>query len=212
MCRILYVRSETRFAVSDHLRPFARLSRDSREFQGHGWGCAVLREGAWSLYRNLSPIWDDDVTRFGETTALVAHARSAFENRGIELANNMPFVDDRYAFSFNGELRGVRLDVPGRIGAEKVFNFIKRFDRGDMLAAMRRAVPIIARRTRHLRAMNFVIADTERGWVSTTFTQEPEYFTLHRKRAGNLVAVCSEPYPGEAGWEPIAEGTIEEIQ
>ena len=90
---------------------------------------------------------------FDRTTLLVAHARSAFRDEGIVVDNNMPFYDGERVFIFNGELRGVRLRETGRIGAEKVFNFIRLFDRGDPLAAVRRALPIIERRTRYVRAM-----------------------------------------------------------
>ena len=41
-------------------------------------------------------------------------------------------------FVFNGELRGVRVKADGRIGAEKIFNYVKRFDRGDLGAALER--------------------------------------------------------------------------
>ena len=31
-------------------------------------------------------------SRFGRTTLLLAHARSAFRNEALDVANNMPFV------------------------------------------------------------------------------------------------------------------------
>ena len=45
MCRILYARADAPFPIADLLRPFAELSRDSREYQGHGWGCAWRENG-----------------------------------------------------------------------------------------------------------------------------------------------------------------------
>ena len=78
----------------------------------------------WERYRTTTPVWEDDLTRFGAQHQFVAHARSAFRNEGIEEANNMPFVDAERAFVFNGELRGVRSTEPGRIGAEKLFNLL----------------------------------------------------------------------------------------
>ena len=205
---MLYVRAEADFAIADHLDPFAELCRDSKEYQGHGWGCALLAGGEWRLYHDLRPVWEDDRRRFGETTCLVAHARSAFENRDIRIENNMPFHDGRFVFAFNGELRGVRIREQGRTGAEKVFRFVKRFDRGDMLAALRRALPIIERRTKRLRALNLLIEDRERTWLATRFSEDPDYFTVHEKRTGGTLAVCSQPYPGERDWQPVPEGTI----
>ena len=132
MCRLLCVHSQRPFAIEPHLDMFATIARDSPEYQGHGWGCAWLAGGKWRLYRDIRPVWDDQRDRFGETTLLLAHARSAFRDEGIRVENNMPFDDGRHVFIFNGELRGVRIREHGRIGAEKVFNYVKRFDRGDM--------------------------------------------------------------------------------
>ena len=137
----------------------------ARSTRAHGWGCAYIADGAWKVYHDIKPIWEDDLSQFGATTLLLGHARSAFRDENIVVENNMPFHDDRYVFAFNGELRGVRISAEGRIGAEKVFNFVKRFDKGDMAAAMRKGMDIIVRRTRYVRAMNMIIADRENVYV-----------------------------------------------
>ena len=110
MCRLLAVRAGSPFAITPHLEKFASISRHSKEYQGHGWGCAYQdMEGAWQIYKNINPIWEDDLSVFPDTRLLVAHARSAFEDRDIVIENNMPFFDGRTVFVFNGELRGVRI-------------------------------------------------------------------------------------------------------
>ena len=119
----------------------------------------------------------------------------------------MPFYDKKYVFIFNGELRGVKIKEEGRIGAEKIFNFIKRFDKGDMEAAVRKAVPLIRKRTREIKALNFIIADKKNVFLNTYFTEREEYFTMHFKDDGKLLQICSDPYPGEV-WEKIENGTI----
>ena len=43
MCRLLCVHSARPFEIAPHLAAFASLSRDSREYQGHGWGLRVAR-------------------------------------------------------------------------------------------------------------------------------------------------------------------------
>ena len=131
MCRLLCVRRKNGFAMRPHLEALAAIARNCQEYQGHGWGCAWLDDTTWRLHHNIRPIWEDDLARFGQTTLMLAHARSAFRDEGIAVENNMPFFDGERVFIFNGELRGVRLKATGRIGAEKVFNFITRFDRGD---------------------------------------------------------------------------------
>jgi predicted glutamine amidotransferase len=203
MCRLLYIRSQQPFPIHSHLKVFAAIARNSIEYQGHGWGLAYLQDGEWKHYRNLKPVWEDKLDPFGDTRLMLVHARSAFQDRDITIENNMPFYDQRYVFIFNGELQGVRIQAPGRIGAEKVFNFIKRFDHGDMEQAITKAREIIEKRSKYIKAMNIIIADKEAVYVSTQYNENREYFTMHYKEsAGNLV-ICSEKYPGEEHWQAL---------
>ena len=211
MCRLLFVRSPEPFDTASYLEPFARICKNSKEYQGHGWGCAWPEGGGWKNYRNVRPIWEDDLGPFPDTRMLLAHARSAFRNEGIAVENNMPFTDGKTVFLFNGELAGVRLRAEGRIGAEKVYNVIRRLDRGDTLSALRQAVRLIERRTRYVKAMNIILSDGEYAWASSLFSEDPDYFTLHRKETGGIRIICSEPFPGETGWEPVPNRFIGEI-
>jgi glutamine amidotransferase len=208
MCRLLAVASADPFAIAPYLDIFAGIAERSEEYQGHGWGCAWRLEGAWRTYHNIAPVWEDRSRDLGETTLLLAHARSAFRDEGIRVENNMPFVDGERAFIFNGELRGVRIKEQGRIGAEKIFNYIQRLDAGDLLAALTRAAAIIERRTRYLTAMNLVLAERDRVLLCTRYNERPRYFQMHRRLAAHRQIVCSEPFPDEPGWEPIANGTV----
>jgi len=206
MCRLLAVQSRTAFDPAPHLRAFAEVARTSREFQGHGWGCAALGDdGGWRIYRDIRPVWEDDVERFAPTRLLLAHARSAFRDEGIAVENNMPFSDGRSVFIFNGELRGVRIREEGRIGAEKIYNFLRRVD-DDAERNLRRGTDLIARRTRYVRAMNIVLSDGRRTAIHSRFSEDEEYFTLHRADAAHCAIVCSAPYDCSGDWRPIANG------
>jgi glutamine amidotransferase len=203
MCRLLAVRSQDAFSPAPYLEKFAFIAKNSKEFQGHGWGCAWLDPaGQWQIYRNIRPVWVDDFSPFPATTLLVAHARSAFEDKDIVVENNMPFSDGRAVFIFNGELRGVKIKEEGRIGAEKIFNFIRRFDSGDPLAALKKATGIIRNRTRHIRGMNIIMVKDRKIYLSTYFQGDPDYFTMHCKENGPLI-LCSDPFPSEHGWRDI---------
>jgi predicted glutamine amidotransferase len=208
MCRLLLVKAQTEFDIDEHLRGLAIISKQSKEYQGHGWGCAYLENGRWKLYRNIKPVWEDDLSRFGKTTLLVGHARSAFKDEGIAVENNMPFYDDPYVFIFNGELRGVRISELGRIGAEKIFNFIKRFNHGDMLAAITTGTEIIEKQSRYVRAMNIVIADKTRAYVASLFNEDPKYFTLHYSQTPEALLIASDPLPGARKWQKIDQRTV----
>lgn len=208
MCRLLYVRARSPVAIQDHLETFADISRNSPEYQGHGWGCAWVRDEKWHFHHDIRPIWENELTGFGGTTLLLAHARSAFRDEGICVENNMPFFDGKYVFIFNGELQGVRIREHGRIGAEKIFNYVKRFDKDDMLASIERGVDVIGKRTRYVRAMNFIMANTDSSYMTTIFGENPEYFQLHRRREANIDLVCSVAYPHENNWRAIDNNTI----
>lgn len=220
MCRILCVRSDERFDMEPHLAAFAQLARESPEYQGDGWGCAWIDADGWRVYRDISPVWEDAAAPAGRTTLLLAHARSAYRGEGIRVENNMPFFDGERAFIFNGELHGVRIKERGRIGAEKVFNFIKRFGDGDMGLALERGLDAIEKRTRYVRAMNLIVADAARRvHFATRFSEDPDYFRMHASRRDGARILCSAPYPEShpasrpasdrrRTWTPVANGTI----
>ena len=209
MCRLLCIRGQGAFDIKPHLEQFSAIARNSREFQGHGWGCSWLTESGFEHYHNINPIWEDPTRDFGATRLFLAHARSAFQDEGIKVENNMPFADDEHVFIFNGELRGVRIKEQGRIGAEKIFNYIKRFDKGDTLHALKRALGIIEKRTRHIRALNLIMASRHCVFAASNFHEQPEYFQMHTVRRAGLAIICSEAYPGEHSWQPFENHTVQ---
>ncbi len=208
MCRLLFVKTEQEFDIRPHLRSFARVAQASKEYQGHGWGCAYLQNGEWTLYRNIKPIWQDDLTQFPPTTRLLAHVRSAFENKGIAIENNMPFYGKGYVFAFNGELRGVRIKQEGKTGAEKIFNLLLRLPRRQMSETLATAIRILKKQTHFVRASNIIVADKEGACVASLFNEDPEYFTLHYKQSANESVLCSAPYPGETGWHKLRNDSL----
>jgi len=211
MCRLLYIRSRSSFQIHEHLKKFAYICKNSEEYQGHGWGCSYLVKGKWKHYKNISPIWEDDLSQFSETNLLLAHARSAFQDKDIIVENNMPFIKDDIVFIFNGELQGVKIKEEGRIGAEKIFNFIMRFYKGNIKEALERGTKIVENHSRHIRAMNIIIADKKKACLSSLFNQDFDYFTLFSKKLDDGIIVCSDPYPGEENWIPYKNRTIEEL-
>jgi len=203
MCRLLFVKSKTEFNISNHLKIFSEICKNSKEYQGHGWGCSYLVNDNWVHYKNIKPIWEDETSHFPSTNRLIVHARSAFQDKDIEVENNMPFYDDKYIFIFNGEVNGVKIKADGRIGAEKIFNFIKRFDNGNMFNAIKKGIEIIIKRSDYVRAMNIIIADKKKVYVSSTYNEDPDYFGMHYKKTDDEIIICSEVYPEESGWKSI---------
>ena len=211
MCRILYLKSQFPVVVQDHLERFAEIARTSREYQGDGWGIALRREDKWQIHKSVDPVWQDDLSRFGRSDYFLIHARSAFKDSPVIIENNMPFNNNGLVFIFNGELQGVRLDMPGSTGAEKIFNFLQRLYRQDLLSALTRTMDILQKRSQYIRAANLIVAGENSACLASLFNQEPEYFTLHRKKTESTDIICSMPYHGETGWRPVANQTIESI-
>ena len=224
MCRLLALYSPTPIAVRPALVAFAAISKASTEFQGHGWGFALRDDAApdpasrWVVHREITPVWESTLIPATDLcgTLLLAHARSAFRDEGIAIENNMPFVEDGTVFIFNGELHGVRLREEGRIGAEKIFHFLRRFESAGVAGAVERGEPIIAKQSRYVRAMNLMLSDGRELAVSSRFGEAPEYFTMHRRgfaeRPGDGgFVICSDPWPGSGPWEPIPSGSIERL-
>lgn len=212
MCRLLYVNNKSEFSIEYYLNKFAEISKKSREFQGHGWGCAFIQNGKWNYYKNVNPIWEDDFSGFGNSNRLIAHARSAFKDEGIVIENNMPFFDDNYIFIFNGELRGVKIKEEGRIGAEKIFNYIKRFDANGIGDAINKGTEIIKKRSAYVRAMNLIIADNNAAYIYSHFNEDSDYFTMHFKKSDAEIIVCSDPFYGESNWQQIKNNSLLEIK
>ena len=211
MCRLLLLHNPAGMDPNPALEKFRQLSRNSREYQGHGWGCGWLDStGSWIFHHDIRPVWEDERRDYPQTTLFLGHARSAFRDEGIAIENNMPFTDNRSVFIFNGELHGVKVKSEGRIGAEKIFNYIRRFDRGDMAEAVRRAAGIIEKRTRYVRAMNFMLATNDAVHVYSSFNEDPGYFQMRTKRIGDTLALCSESFPGDgpSDWSAIENHTL----
>ncbi len=203
MCRFLVLRSAKGFDPAPLVASFRERCRRSSEFQGHGWGMALRTSGRWERYRSLTPIWEDPRTLPGSVDFLLVHARSAFRNEGIDAENNMPFYRGEVSFVFNGELRGVRLNAPGRIGAEKLFQLILDRKRDDFREALTATDRLVRSRSRYVRAMNVALADGTAIYAHCRFAERPDYFTLHY-REGELQGVSSEPL--DDGFRPMQNG------
>ncbi len=211
MCRLLCVRSSGAIDPQFHLSKFAHTAQFSPEDQSHGWGCAWMLGNQWNFYHNLKPVWEDTFDHVPQTNFLLAHARSAYRNEGIAVENNMPFTDGSKVFIFNGELQGVRIREKGRIGAEKVFNFVKRYDDGDTLSAIRTGVRILKQKSNYVRAMNFIIAQHDRAWLNSEYSENSDYFQMHEKFAGDVHIISSSPYENEFDWIGISNHVAREI-
>jgi len=212
MCRLLAIRSREPFSMREHLEQFQEIARTSPQYQGHGWGCAWKEGDEWRLYRSIRPVWEDDLERFGATSFMLAHARSAFRDENIHVDYNMPFLAEPLVFLFNGELHGVRIQAEGINGAAKIFSVIRRFENGSWQNALQKGSDLIAERSRYVKAMNIVMADERRLYIRSIYSEQEDYFALRVKRTAAMDRVCSQEYPDEArGWKILPSGACLEV-
>jgi glutamine amidotransferase len=197
MCRFLVLRSSREFDPAPILTAFKERCRRSPEYQGHGFGVAFRSSGRWERRRSLTPIWEDSAPLPAGVDALMVHARSAFRDQGIDVENNMPFYSDDLGFVFNGEIRGVRLRLPGRIVAEKLFHLILELRRNGLSNAIGDADRLVRSRSRYVRAMNVALTGFNGDpavYAHCRFSERPDYFTLYCRegREGEPRGVSSE--------------------
>ncbi|MFV2016445.1 MAG: class II glutamine amidotransferase, partial [Candidatus Heimdallarchaeota archaeon] len=195
------------------LSGFAISCRESTEYHGHGWGIMMLTEGGWQTYKSINPIWKDDMKKIESFKLALVHARSAFRDEGIKIENNMPFEKNDWIFIFNGELRNVRIREQGRIGAEKLFNFILKFNKYGIKRAIETGNSIITKRSDSIRGMNYIIhhKETNTSYVNSYYEKnEAEYFSLNRAETDGTLLVSSEQF-GNHNWTVLQNHNLEVI-
>ncbi len=209
MCRIMLI-NDTRIRFHDErFRQFADICRHSPQYQGHGWGACWWEGNRWREHHSLTPIWDEREMNLPATGRLLIHARSAFEDRDIVLENNMPFLDEKVGFAFNGELHGVRLRMAGRTGARRILNLIQSLGPAASLETSTRARSILVKRTRLILGMNWIVAGLKGAVISSHFGEREDYYTMHMLRAATETVICSAPLNQNQGWLPMAGGILE---
>ena len=118
----------------------------------------------------------------------------------------------RAYFIFNGELQGVKVTSPGRIGAEKIFNYIKRLHKGNLQVTISKALEILEKRSKYIRAMNLMMVSTatKQAHVLSYYNESPDYFTLFEHHDSDTSIISSVPLTSEKNWQAIPNRSIRE--
>ena len=56
--------------------------------------------------------------------------------------------------------------------------------------------------------MNVILASAGRVHVVCRFAEDPGYFQMWERETDGTRIVCSDPYPGAAGWSRIGNGAV----
>jgi len=190
--------------VNALMRDFAEMCRDSKNYQGDGWGVLYKGGEELHLHRSLNPIWEDEF-ELPETEFALVHARFAHGDwtKG-DINNNQPFCAQDSVFVFNGNLKRVDIDVPGKIGAEKVMNLVLQKGIAEAVAEMCDKAALV-------KAINFLLIQGETCHVNCYYTIDPEYFDLRISEGDDEIMIVSYDLPGR-NFERIKSGEIREIK
>ena len=202
MCRFLLVKFDHSSEPQTLLSKFATMSQKSKaldgDWQGDGWGVAWLNEeNMWQVKKSLSPVWEDTSVfpTIPSTRILVAHARSAsFPHHKGVIEFNQPYISGKYAFVFNGLLRGVSLqNIPGKIGAEKIWSLLQQeLKESAPQEALEKVKKLLIENSKEIVALNMGLATPEGIYSLNHFTKHPEYYSLHQWNEDSTKIICSE--------------------
>ena len=203
MCRFLLIKSENQVDPQKYLQAFSDMAEKSKAFdgdwQGDGWGVSWLDENdKWQIYRSLKPVWQD-TEKFKEipfSRIIAVHARSASfpEHKNI-IQYNQPYISGQYSFVFNGLLKGVKLssDLPGTIGAEKIWSLLQTFlKRYDPQTSLEKVKHVLIKNAREIQALNIGLSDGQSIYSLNYFTKHPHYYQLYLSSSNNVSLICSE--------------------
>lgn len=204
MCRFLLITSKKPLQPAVFLQSFAQMAQNSHaldgDWQGDGWGLCYRINTDWNRYTSLSPVWTDTkiFSSFPAAQLFLAHARSAsFPKDKGQIEYNQPYTQGKYAFVFNGLLKGVAFPtpLPGQIGAQKIWSLFLQQQKTSPISALERTVSLLRQHTKRIQALNIGISDGTRISVYSQYAAHPEYYGLHVANTPEYSAVCSEPLP-----------------
>lgn len=202
MCRFLLTTSKKPIKPKTLLTKFAKMAKRSKaldgDWQGDGWGIAWIdKENKWQVRRSLLPVWEETSSfdSFPKTYTFAVHARSASfpQHKGV-LEFNQPYIFGDYAFVFNGLLKGVKLaNIPGKIGAEKIWYLLKNeLRKNDPQAAMNNIKELLVSNTKNIIALNMGLIKNKNIYSLNYFTKNPEYYSLWEWIDETTRTLCSE--------------------
>lgn len=206
MCRFLLAKSREKQDSTQLLESFADMAKSSKaydgDWQGDGWGASWWNGGKWEQYVSLKPVWEDRTifSFIPSTNLLVLHARSASFSKDEEsIGYNQPFVQGKYAFVFNGLLKGVSIpySLEGSIGSQKIWSLVQKYLMKDSpKIALEKTVRELNKHTRFIQALNIGLSDGKNIYAYTQYATHPQYYHLGHSKSKETTIVVSEQIEG----------------
>lgn len=200
MCRFLLCKSKQRIYPKKILNSFSQVVQNSKtydgDWQGDGWGFSWFENMRWQVYKSFNPIWEEreKFKEFPELSIFSIHCRSAsFPQHKNNVEYNQPFINESYSYVFNGLLKGVRLSLPGDIGAQKIWLLINEYlKKMNLSQSIYETVDILKKNTRHIQALNMGLAGNNTISAYCYFTEYPQYYSLKYSDNSDTKIISSE--------------------
>lgn len=205
MCRFIVMQSKEKISVSELIFDFAKATEKCVSFdgdwQGDGWGMCWLNDNnKWMLYKSIAPIWEEEknFTLAPPTTSLLVHARSAsFEKHKNNLNFNQPYINNSYAYVFNGLIKGIRLPylVEGEIGAQKIWSLLQKYlneqARDKEESALVKLQETLLQYSKKIQAANIVFCNSYNIYCISIYNAFPDYYQLNIYNSEKLKIISS---------------------
>jgi len=216
MCRFLLAKSSGLFQPSTLLYPFTKMAKNSKTYEGDrqkdGWGTSWIdSHNMFRVHKSLNPVWKDHSVfkSFNSTNMLSIHARStSFQKDKGVISFNQPYISSSFSFVFNGLLKKVSLSVPGKIGAEKIWNLFKQIQKNcepaNTLKILRNK---LISSSKEIQALNIGLCTNKNIYALCYFTKHPIYYQLHYINTPTIKIISSEPIEGYE-FKSVQSGTI----
>jgi predicted glutamine amidotransferase len=199
MCRLLLIKTNSPTPLTPYLTQLATIAQTSNIWQGDGWGIAykVNPTAPWQWHKSLQPIWQEPhlFDSFPPGTFALIHARGAFGNATKTIENIHPFQQKDWLFAMNGNIKKVRLKIPGSIGAKKVQNLtMKAMLHASPAQALRHTEEIIEHNSGYTQGMNCVLTNGKQIHVLCKYGEMPDYYTLRYYQDHEKLIITSSPF------------------
>lgn len=204
MCRFLLCKSKKNIYPQKLLSSFAQLCKKNKapngDWQGDGWGINWLDESNnWQSYKSLKPIWIDfqssaqNFHKSSITKIFAIHARSASSPSKINKINYIqPYSNENYSFVFNGFIKGVKLNLPGDIGSQKIWSQVKSYlKNNEPVEALALINQLLTRKSEDITALNLGLISKNTLSALCKYKNNPNYYSLFY-HIGEINIICSE--------------------
>jgi len=175
-----------------------------REFKhGDGWGIAYLNKNKFKIFRSEKAVYEDSqIEQFKniETNFLILHARKATTGK-VVLKNVHPFEykmnGHHYCFFHNGTVRDEihfenRFQPVGTTDSERLFYHLLTDTNGYITESQLRSR---LSSIQDFTAANFMLTDGALTYVTSWYSENPNYYTFKVLQKPGIVIVSSEVLP-----------------